>query len=106
MKTPDTEWLDRAKEDIDTNLKHMSNQPILNTPDTEWSKELFRLASLVGTDAKNPKEKLLAYVQEALTSHDTHWKERVRWVIVDWANQKENPIDVTDLLDTLLDNLK
>ena len=27
-----------------------------------WKKELIRLASLVGTDAKNPKEKLLQFI--------------------------------------------
>lgn len=33
-------------------------------------KELLQLASLVGTDAKNPEEKLLAYIEQEIIGED------------------------------------
>lgn len=41
---------------------------------TEWETELIRLASLVGTDAKNPEKKLLSFVSKTLT----HLQEQTR----------------------------
>ena len=78
-KSPQQEWLDRAKDDIDTNLKHMNNQPIFTTPDTEWKDELDTLL----TDSELPikeleyrtlRGNLETLISSLLSSRDTYWK--------------------------------
>lgn len=52
------------------------------TPDTTGiEKELLRLASLVGTDAKNPKEKLLAYFHHQLQKARHDWLREIEEVM-------------------------
>ncbi len=147
-KSPQQEWIDRAKEDIDTNLKHMNNQPIFNTPDTEkklscgqvhpecdvfhpeghtqhtisattegytvmdttpdteveieqnaetgevltangvnltpdteWRERLWELVEVAPSGAEVLNcypESVVAIIEQALSSRDTYWKERVR----------------------------
>jgi hypothetical protein len=43
-----------------------------------WEEELYRLASLVGTDARNPKGKLKEYVLSLLSTQEEKWKSVLR----------------------------
>ncbi len=62
-------------------------------------KELFRLASLVGTDAKNPKEKLLNFLHQELQKARKELAGEVRLLLA--KHYREDEFDNVGFLNDL-----
>ena len=78
----------------------------MDTPDTEWKVTGEKVRdSLTFIEKLNGKEivELENAIDEALSSHDTYWKERVRVLVS--KNTGQDEFDVVEFLNAL-NNLK
>ena len=89
----------------------------MNTPDTEWSRQAFRIImGEYGSDTFNEMDNL---INSIISSHTTYWKERVRKEVegirkpeTTFLKEGDETWDYSHIiahnlaLDTLLDNLK
>jgi hypothetical protein len=70
----------------------------METNKEDWEEELYRLASLVGTDARNPKGKLKEYVDKQITlakeeEYEIGYKDGQSSKIADYTVQLEDFVD-------------